>query len=142
MPRAANPAAVARLLAGVAREQARCGRRGRPFVTLTWAQSLDGCIAREPGQRTVISGDETMSLAHALRASHDGILIGVGTLVADDPALTVRLWSGESPTPIVLDTRLRTPLSSRLVLAGQQRSVFIACTNAADEQQRIRLETL
>lgn len=142
VPRPANPAAVARLLAGMAREQARCGRRGRPFVTLSWAQSLDGCIAREPGQRTVISGDETMALAHALRAAHDGILIGVGTLVADDPALTVRFWTGESPTPVVLDTRLRTPLTSRLVLAGQQRPVFFACTDAGEEDKRQRLEML
>ena len=65
-----------------------------PFVTLAYAQSLDGSIAGETGKPLRLSGSESMHMTHLLRAWHDSILVGVGTVVADDPSLTVRLCSG------------------------------------------------
>ncbi|MGB5843289.1 MAG: dihydrofolate reductase family protein, partial [Anaerolineales bacterium] len=62
---------------------------GRPFVTVGYAQSLDGSIAIRRGERTQISGPESACLTHQLRANHDAILIGIGTVLADDPRLTV-----------------------------------------------------
>lgn len=88
---------------------------GRPFVTLSWAQTLDGSIAAKRGERLRISGPESMVMTHGLRSRHDAILVGINTVLADDPRLSVRLVEGPSPRPIVLDSALRLPLSSRLV---------------------------
>jgi GTP cyclohydrolase II len=136
-------AAVGRVIAGLDRAQARKAAgnpTARPFVTLSWAQSLDGCLAIEPGRPTALSGEESLALTHALRAAHDGIVIGVGTLLADDPALTVRFWPGRSPAPVVLDSSLRTSLQSRLVQAAAARPVAFACTSAGNVDQQARLE--
>jgi len=109
------------------------GQRARPFVTLSWAQSLDGSIALEAGRGCALSGAESLALTHAVRASHDAILVGIGTLLADDPRLSVRHWAGRSPGPVVLDSRLRTPPTARVLAAGPGRTVRIVCTAAADE---------
>ena len=106
---------------------------GRPFVTLSWAQSIDGSIALEPGRKFALSGDESLTLTHALRASHDAILVGIDTLLADDPELGVRHWSGPWPAPVILDSRLRTPPTARLLASGGPRPIRIVCTASADE---------
>jgi GTP cyclohydrolase II len=124
---------VARVLEELEENERRRTTNGRPFVTLAWAQSLDGSIALEPGQRFALSGSESLALTHALRASHDAILVGIDTLLADDPELGVRHWSGPWPEPVVLDSRLRTPPTARLLAASVPRSVRIVCTAAADE---------
>jgi 3,4-dihydroxy 2-butanone 4-phosphate synthase/GTP cyclohydrolase II len=90
-------------------------RTGRPFVTLSYAQSLDGCIAVEPGRSFALSGQESLQLTHQLRAAHQAILVGIGTVLADDPQLNVRLVAGSNPQPVVVDSRLRFPLSARLL---------------------------
>ena len=87
----------------------------RPHVTLKYAQSFDGRIATRNGHNELISGPETLQLCHQIRAASDAILVGVGTVIADDPSLTTRLVEGPSPHRFVLDSRLRTPLSARLV---------------------------
>jgi GTP cyclohydrolase II len=133
-------AAIGRVIGGLEREERRRGRLARPFVTLSWAQSLDGCLALEPGLPTALSGQESLALTHALRACHDGILIGVGTLLADDPALTVRFWPGRSPAPVVLDSRLRSSPHSRLVATASSRPVAFACTAAGDAGSQAELE--
>lgn len=88
---------------------------GSPFVTLTYAQSLDGSIASDEGRPLSISGEQAMRFTHRLRALHDGILIGIGTVLADDPRLNVRHTDGEDPVPIVLDSTLRFPREARLL---------------------------
>jgi GTP cyclohydrolase II len=108
-------------------------RNGRPYITLSYAQSLDGSIAVRRGQSTPISGPETLRLTHQLRASHDAILVGIGTVLADDPRLTVRLVPGPDPQPVVLDTHLRFPMSARLLQNG--RLPWIATNDTADPQQ-------
>lgn len=86
----------------------------RPFVTLCYAQSWDGSITTCAGESLALSGAESTRLTHQLRSMHDGILVGIGTVLADDPQLTVRQWAGPNPQPIVLDTHLRMPAGARL----------------------------
>jgi|Deesub1362A_J573_1020465.scaffolds.fasta_scaffold02746_7 riboflavin-specific deaminase-like protein len=102
----------------------------RPFVTLAYAQCLDGCISAARGVRTALSGAESLALTHALRAAHDGILIGVGTLITDDPQLTVRHMAGSHPQPIILDSNLNTPRRAKVM--GHSRSPWIVTTTMAD----------
>ncbi len=94
--------------------------QGRPLVTLKLATSLDGKIATMTGESKWITGADARALGHRLRADHDAILVGSGTVLADDPELTCRLpgLEGRSPIPVVLDTRLRLPLSAKLARAG------------------------
>ena len=103
--------------------------RGLPFVTLTYAQSLDGSIASATGLPLALSGPQAMTLTHALRATHDAILVGIGAVLADDPQLTVRLVAGPHPQPVVLDSHLRLPPQARLL--QHPRGVWIATTSAA-----------
>jgi diaminohydroxyphosphoribosylaminopyrimidine deaminase/5-amino-6-(5-phosphoribosylamino)uracil reductase len=93
---------------------ARPGRRGRPQVTLCYAQSWDGSLTTRPGETLTLSSATATQLTHQIRSLHDGILVGIGTVLADDPRLTVREWSGRSPQPIVLDSQLRMPPTSKL----------------------------
>lgn len=87
----------------------------RPVVTVSWAQSADGSIAAAGGARTAISGPESMAFTHALRAMHDAILVGITTVLTDDPQLSVRLVEGPQPQPVVLDSRLRFPAGAKLL---------------------------
>jgi len=96
----------------------------RPQVTLCYAQSWDGSLALRPGESLPLSNAESMRLTHRLRSMHDGILVGIGTVLADDPQLTVRECSGKSPQPIVLDSQLRMPNDSRLSLS-QDRQCWV-----------------
>lgn len=101
-----------------------------PAVTLTYAQSLDGSIAAAGNERVLISGQQSMAMTHRFRTMHDAILIGVGTLLADDPQLTARLVPGQSPLPVVLDSRLRSPVTSRLVAGAAERAAERAADGA------------
>ena len=113
----------------------------RPFVTLSYAQSLDGCAAGVEDRPLAISGGASRCFTHRLRAAHDGILVGIGTVLSDDPNLTVREAEGCHPQPIVVDSRLRFPIDARL-LSHPNRRVWIATTNRADPQRVQRLESL
>lgn len=96
-------------------------RLNRPFVTLSYAQSLDGSIAINSGEPLALSGHESLRLTHHLRSAHDGIMVGIGTVLADDPQLTVRHCSGRNPQPIVLDSQLRIPATARLCCLPDKR---------------------
>ncbi|WP_263789660.1 GTP cyclohydrolase II [Salinibacter sp.] len=113
--------------------------KGRPFVTLTYAQSLDGSIASTSGTPLPISSEEALRFTHQLRALHDGILVGIGTVLADDPRLTVRHSDGTHPVPIVLDSSLRFPSDAQL-LAGDGPDPLIVTSPNADPDRKERLE--
>jgi hypothetical protein len=100
---------------------------GRPFTLVSYAQCLDGSIATIDRRPLAISGRASMMLTHRLRALFEGILIGINTLLADDPRLTVRLVDGTNPQPVVLDTHLRTPAACRLVAAKRSRRMAGQC---------------
>ena len=107
-------------------------RDGLPFVTVSYAQSLDGCLANHDHHALALSGYASMTLTHRIRAVHDAILVGVQTVLNDDPMLTVRLVEGEHPQPIVLDSRLRFPMSARLLT--HPRGVWVATTTPPPAQ--------
>ncbi|KAJ1491721.1 dihydrofolate reductase-like domain-containing protein [Baffinella frigidus] len=100
-----------------------------PLVTLTYAQSLDGSIAAADGSAVLLSGKESMHMTHTLRAAHDAILVGVGTVRNDDPSLTVRLCAGSNPQPVVLDSRLSiaASLDIKLLSSDSCERPWIMC---------------
>lgn len=113
--------------------------RKRPLVSLCYAQSLEGSLTAQRGRPTALSGPESLRLTHYLRTLHGAILVGSGTVLADDPQLTVRLVAGPHPQPIILDGRLRTPPQAR-VLRDHPRSAWIATRQDADPQRCAALE--
>ncbi len=99
--------------------------RGLPYVVLKAAVTLDGRIAARGGASRWITGERARRHAHRLRARADAVLVGVGTVLADDPRLTVRRVRGGSPPRVVLDTRLRTPPEAELVRSADRVPTWI-----------------
>jgi 3,4-dihydroxy 2-butanone 4-phosphate synthase/GTP cyclohydrolase II len=110
----------------------------RPFVTLTYAQSVDGSIAARDGSPIRLSCDESTKMTHELRAAHDAILVGVNTVINDDPLLALKNVNGVNPQPIVLDSTLRTPLTARL-LKHPTHPLWLAASRP-DPQRQTQLE--
>ena len=96
-----------------------------PYVTLKLAQTLDGRIATHSGHSRWVSSPGSRSMVHRLRAAHDAVLIGIGTVLADDPQLTVRLASGPHPTRVVMDSSLRLPLNSAVLNAMEAPTIVL-----------------
>ena len=115
---------------------------GLPLVTLKFAQTLDGRIATASGDSKWISSEEFRKKAHRLRSVHDAVLVGINTVLADDPQLTVRLVRGRNPTRIILDPRLRMPLKSKIVETHYEAPVIIAATERADTRKATQLRAL
>ena len=88
----------------------------KPRITVSYAQSVDGRIATSTGESRWISCSRTLTLAHRLRRDHEVILVGIGTVLKDDPELSCRLKrSSPSPVRVILDSRLRLPVDSTIV---------------------------
>src|SRR5882672_8004857 len=111
---------------------------GLPWVMLKSMISLDGRVASDAGESRGLGGDEEQRLSHRLRAEHDAILVGIGTVLQDDPELTVRLWKGRNPLRVVLDSRLRIPAGSRLVRSAHEAPLLIATVS----QERPAIQAL
>lgn len=113
-------------------------REGRPLVTLKLATTLDGRIATGTGESQWITGEAARRRAHLLRATHDAILVGTGTAVADDPELTCRLPGLEdrSPIRVVLDRRLRLSPGGRLIAGARQWPTWLVTLEGGDAARR------
>lgn len=110
---------------------------GRPYVIGKWAQSLDGRLAAADGTSKWISGEAARREAHALRARVDAILVGVGTVLKDDPMLTARGGRmRRRAARVVLDSRLRTPTTSRLIRSVAEGPVILMTTTDAARSAR------
>lgn len=110
----------------------------RPFVTVKTASTLDGKIATVTGHSRWITGEEARGQVHELRRRHDAILVGVGTVIADDPELTARTAgtaTGRQPVRVILDRRLRTPLDARVVNDGKAPTWIVTSAEAPAEKR-------
>ena len=112
---------------------------GIPFVTVKFAQTLDGRIAAADGSSRWIASPSSLKLAHRLRATHDAILVGVNNVLTDNPELTLRLVKGRSPTRIILDSKLRIPLEAKVLQDQEKAATIIATTPAADDDRLANL---
>lgn len=114
--------------------------QGRPLVLLKTATSLDGRIALANGDSKWITGAQARAYGHQLRASHDAILVGLGTVLADDPDLTCRLPGGavRQPVRVVLDSQLRVPSTARLIASASPQVPSWVVTTASPSSDRVR----
>ena len=110
-----------------------------PHVSLKLALSLDGRIATRTGLSKWVTGPEARAQVQQLRAQHDAVAVGIGTALADDPRLTVRdaalLGSAKPPARIVFDTRLRLPLTARVVETARSVPTWVCCGTLAPEEE-------
>lgn len=107
----------------------------RPSVTVSYAQTLDGRLASASGSSQWISGPESLQLAHQMRASHDAIMVGVGTVCQDDPRLTVRLVPGRDPLRVVVDSTLRIPPTAAILSPEAAPGTILATTDRAPTER-------
>jgi diaminohydroxyphosphoribosylaminopyrimidine deaminase/5-amino-6-(5-phosphoribosylamino)uracil reductase len=115
---------------------------GLPYVTLKAAVSLDGRLATRSGDSRWLTGPAARREAHRLRAASDAVLIGIGTALADDPALTVRGVRGHNPVRVVLDSKLRLPPGSQLARTARRVPTWVVHGAAASAARRARLAKL
>lgn len=121
---------------------------GKPFITLTYAQSLDAKISGPRNAQVILSGNESMQLTHRLRELNDSILVGVGTVLNDDPALTARIPTlvplRAQPVPVILDPGLRTPADAKLLRNARTRIGHppVICTTCPESDWHHKNPTL
>jgi diaminohydroxyphosphoribosylaminopyrimidine deaminase/5-amino-6-(5-phosphoribosylamino)uracil reductase len=113
---------------------------GLPFVSLKAAMSLDGKLATHQGDSKWITSEEARSVGHALRAFSDAIMIGVGTLLKDDPMLNVRHVEGRNPLRVLLDSELKIPLESQFAQTADLIPSLIYCADTVSQEKRNALE--
>ncbi len=108
---------------------------GIPFVTLKFAQTLDGRIATATGHSRWISSPPSRIFAHRLRSMHDAVLAGSGTIIKDDPELTVRHVKGRNPLRIVVDSRLKLPLEAKVLKKQEKAKTIVVAAGRADPEK-------
>lgn len=107
---------------------------GMPHVTLKLALSLDGRIAARTGASKWVTGAEARAKVHAIRARVDAVAVGIGTVLTDDPRLTVRDVPGPNPVRVVFDTQLRIPLGCQLVTTAREVPTWVLASEEASEE--------
>ena len=111
----------------------------RPFVAMKYAMTMDGKIAAYTGDSKWITGEKAREHVQSLRNRYTGIMVGVGTVLADDPMLNCRMEGGKDPVRIICDTNLRTPLDAKVVqTAGEYQTIIATCCK--DEAKLKRYE--
>jgi len=113
-------------------------RNNRPFVLLKSALSLDGKITYGDGKGKQITGMASQKYMHKLRNSYDSILVGINTVLKDDPQLNCRLTKGRDPIKIILDSKLRIPLSAQVVKQNPHK--LIVCTDIRHNHKKEQLK--
>ncbi|HET7629209.1 MAG TPA: bifunctional diaminohydroxyphosphoribosylaminopyrimidine deaminase/5-amino-6-(5-phosphoribosylamino)uracil reductase RibD [Bacillales bacterium] len=117
-------------------------KTGRPYVTLKQAISLDGKIATSGGESQWITGEKARYDGHRYRDKSDAILVGVNTVIADNPSLTARLeGGGRNPVRVVLDSRLRLPLDAKVLTDGEAET-WVVTTRLSMVEKRRKLKAL
>lgn len=113
---------------------------GLPFVTLKIAQTIDGKIATRTGESRWITGTEAREEAHRLRDANDAVLVGVNTVLKDDPALTTRIHGGRDPIRVIVDSRLRIPLSARVLTQKSLAETIVATLAGSGRAKAEKIE--
>lgn len=112
----------------------------RPYITVAYAQSIDGSITSYRGTRLEMSSPESRVLSHQLRSRFDAVLVGIGTVLTDNPRLTVRLIEGRNPQTVVIDSQLSIPLDADIL--KNERLPWVFTTDRADPMKRKALEDM
>lgn len=115
---------------------------GQSYLTLKLAISLDGRIATRSGASKWITGPESRLRVQTLRATHDAVMVGVNTVLADNPRLTVRDVPGRSPVRVIVDSKLRIPTTAQVVQTAAQTPTCVVTTSAAPKPQEEALQAL
>ena len=110
-------------------------KTGLPFITVKFAQTLDGRIASASGDSRWISSGPSLKLAHRLRCHHDSVMVGIGTILTDNPSLTVRRVKGRSPVRLILDGKLRIPLRAEILKGQNVSPTMVITTPQADKKK-------
>lgn len=101
-------------------------KTGTPYVTMKYAMTMDGKIATHTGESKWITGEKSRENVHELRNIYTGIMVGINTVLKDDPMLTCRIDDGKNPIRIICDTNLRTPITAKVVTTTDQARTIIA----------------
>ena len=112
---------------------------GVPFVTLKIAQTLDGKIATSSGESKWITSEKAREEGHRLRDTNDAILVGINTVLKDNPSLTTRIPRGRDPIRIVVDTKLRTPLKAKIITQKSSAKTYIATLDTMPKDKLVKL---
>lgn len=115
-------------------------QEGLPYVILKWAMSLDGKIATYTGDSQWISSEESREYVHQVRGQMDGIMVGINTVLRDDPLLTCRIEGGRNPKRIIVDSNALLPLDSRLLKTVHEGEIIVAVNKNAPHKRIERLE--
>jgi diaminohydroxyphosphoribosylaminopyrimidine deaminase/5-amino-6-(5-phosphoribosylamino)uracil reductase len=138
--RAAGVEVVSHVEEAACRQQIRFFRKhiatGLPFVRLKLATSLDGKIASRTGASHWITGAPARRRVHAWRNEMDAVMVGVGTVLADDPRLNTRIRGGRDPIRVVVDSKLRTPTQAALLKTGKGRVIFATTRSASGRREK------